>query len=272
MTRLVDRMVVMLALPIFVTVAGCASIEPAPRVASFEEEPVQSVLWVGNSFFFFNNGIHRYISGLSGADASSKPLRNTMVAIGGAGIDWHDLDAYLRPGSKMGWYSFVGDNEIVFNKPGRQYDTVVIMDCSQCPIHPQLKGIFQEYARKDAGIARGHGVRPVLFMSWAYKDVPAMTAQLDQAYTAEGKANGALVIPAGLAFARAVARRPELELYQSDKRHPTLAGTYLAACTSYAAVTGRSPVGNKYTGGLDAPTASFLQGVAWDTVQEYRKR
>jgi hypothetical protein len=189
--------------------------------------------------------------------------------MGGAGIDWHDLDGYLKPGSKVGWYSFVGDNEIVFNKPGRQFDTAVIMDCSQCPIHPQLKGIFKEYVKKDVEIARKYGVRPVLFMSWAYKDAPQMTAQLADAYTAEANANDALVIPAGLAFAKSIAKRPDLELYQPDKRHPTPAGTYLAAATSFAALTGKSPVGNTYTGGIDPATARFLQTVAWETVEEY---
>jgi hypothetical protein len=139
--------------------AACVATEPqvsapGPSVATFEAEPAQSVIWVGNSFFFFNNGIHRFVSGLANGDPPEQRLRNTLVTIGGAGIDWHDLDAYLRPGSKMGWYSFVGDNEIRFNKPGRQYDTVVLMDCSQCPLHPELKGIFHEYARKDAETAR----------------------------------------------------------------------------------------------------------------------
>jgi hypothetical protein len=77
------------------------------------------------------------------------------------------------------------------------------------------------------------------------------------------------VIPAGLAFAKAIARRPELELYQPDKRHPTLAGTYLAACTTYAAIQRRSPVGIKYTAGLDPELATFLQSVAADTVRDY---
>jgi hypothetical protein len=224
---------------------------------------------VGNSFFFYNNGIHRYVGGLSNAAGKENRLRNVLVTMGGAGIDWHDLDSYLKPGSKVGWYSFVGDNEIKFNKPGRQFDTAIIMDCSQCPIHPELKGIFKEYVKKDSDIARKYGARPVFFMSWAYKDAPEMTAQLAAAYTAEANANDALVIPAGLAFARAIAKRPDLELYQPDKRHPTLVGTYLAACTSFAALTGKSPVGNTYTGGIDAPTAAFLQNVAWDTVQEY---
>jgi len=241
--------------------------EVRPKRTALEGEPVASVIWVGNSFFYYNNGIHRLVGGLAGA--AKHRLRNTMVTQSGAGIDWHDLDAYLKPGSKVGWYSFVGDNEIRFNQAGRQYDTAVIMDCSQCPIHSQLKGIFREYVKKDSEIARKHGVRPVFFMSWAYKDAPQMTRQLADAYSAEANANDALVIPAGLAFAKAIAKRPALELYEADKRHPSLAGSYLAACTSYAALTGKSPVGNTYTGGVDPEIASFLQSVAWETVTEY---
>jgi len=112
-------------------------------------------------------------------------------------------------------------------------------------------------------------VRPVFFMSWAYKDKPEMIGPLSEAYTTEANANDALVIPAGLAFAKAISRRPELELYQLDKRHPTLAGSYLAACTGFATLTGKSVVGNTYDAGLDRETAAFLQAVAMDTVKEY---
>ena len=99
-----------------------------------------------------------------------------------------------------------------------------------------------------------------------------MTAQLAEQYTRAGKANQAKVIPAGLAFARAIAQRPLLELYQPDKRHPTLAGSYLAACTTYAALHGKSPEGNRFTAGLAPELAAFLQTVAWQTVQAYSDR
>jgi hypothetical protein len=54
-----------------------------------------------------------------------------------------------------------------------------------------------------------------------------------------------------------------------DKRHPTLAGTYLSAATLYGSIFRKSPVGLTYTAGLDPGAARFLQTVAWDTVQEY---
>ena len=132
--------------------------------------------------------------------------------------------------------------------------------------------MFPDYAKKNSDIVRAHGARPVFFMSWAYADKPEMTAQLAEAYTVAGNDNNALVIPAGLAFARAIAKQPELNLYVADKRHPSLAGTYLASCVVFAALTGRSPVGNPYVAGIDAPTAKFLQTVAWETVQEYYQK
>jgi hypothetical protein len=143
------------------------------------------------------------------------------------------------------------------------------MDCSQCPIHPTLKTVFTDYAKKNSAIVRAKGAKPAFFMSWAYADKPEMTAQLAEAYTIAGNENNALVIPAGLAFARAIGKQPELNLYAPDKRHPSLAGTYLATCVVFASLTGRSPVGNPYTAGIDVPTAKFLQTVAWETVQDY---
>jgi hypothetical protein len=142
-------------------------------------------------------------------------------------------------------------------------------DCSQCPIHPQLKDIFHEYARKHCQTVVKHGAKPALFMTWAYSDRPEMTAQLAEQYTIAGNNNGALVIPAGLAFARALSKDPKIILYNADKRHPSLLGTYLSACTIYASLYKKSPVGNLYTGGIDTKTARFLQEVAWETVREY---
>ena len=228
----------------------------------------QSILWVGNSFFYYNNSMHNhFINIVKAADAQARP-RGTSVTISGSGMDWHDMESYFRPNG-IGRYSFVGDNEIVFNKPGRQFDAVIMMDCSQCPIHPQLKGSFNEFAKKQGDTVVKNGARPVLFMSWAYKDKPEMTGPLAEAYTTAGNNNDMLVIPAGLAFANAIKKRADLELYQPDKRHPTLAGTYLAASTAYAALYGKSPVGNTYTAGLDTATAAFLQTVAQETVRDY---
>jgi hypothetical protein len=250
--------------------AGPALAQTKPAVTSLGPDFPKTAIFIGNSFFYYNNGLPGHLTLLQkAADPANKQVyRNTMVTIGGSGFDWHDVESYFRPNA-IGSYSFDDNNNIVFNKRDKLFDVAVMMDCSQCPIHPRLKTAFTEFAKKDSDIVRAHGATPVMFMSWAYADKPEMTAQLAEAYTVAGNANNALVLPAGLAFARAIQKQPELNLYAPDKRHPSLAGTYLAACTVFAALTGRSPVGNSYLAGIDEPTARFLQTVAWETVQDY---
>jgi hypothetical protein len=253
--------------------AGVVSASPLaaqtkPKILESGIERPASAIFIGNSFFYYNNGIsNHFLQLLRSADADYK-FRTTIVTIGGSGADWHDVDSYFRPNA-IGKYSFDANNNIVFNKLDRLFDLAIMMDCSQCPVHPQLKSVFFEFSKKHGDTVRKHGAVPVFFMSWAYADKPEMTAELAEAYTQAGNANDALVIPAGLAFAKAIQQRSELDLYVADKRHPTLAGTYLAACTVYASLFKKSPVGLKYTAGLDEATARLLQTAAWETVQDY---
>ncbi|HKU07376.1 MAG TPA: hypothetical protein VJR30_15005 [Bradyrhizobium sp.] len=248
--------------------AGLAQTKPS--VTSLGPDFPKTTIFIGNSFFYYNNSMHSHVLAMQRAadPAGQGAYRATSVTISGSGIDWHDVESYLRP-KAIGNYSFDANNNVVFNKLDKLFDVAIMMDCSQCPIHPELKAVFAEYAKKDADIVRAKGTKPVFFMSWAYADKPEMTAQLAEAYTVAGNANNALVIPAGLAFARSVSKQPGLNLYVADKRHPSLAGTYLAASVVFAALTGKSPVGNSYVAGLDASIAKGLQEIAWETVQDY---
>jgi hypothetical protein len=252
--------------------ASAAIAQTSPKVKSLNPPP-QTLLLVGNSFFYFNDSMHRYLGGMvaEGMPELRGKYRATSLTISGSGLNWHDLEAYLKPGSGMASYSFTADNKVVFNKFDKPFEGVIMNDCSQCPIHPQLKDLFHEFAKKHSDTAAKRGAKPILFMTWAYQDAPEMTLQLAEQYTIAGNANDALVIPAGLAFARSVAKSPGLNLYNADKRHPTLAGSFLGAATIYAALYGKSPAGLKYRAELDETTAAFLKGVAWETVREYYK-
>jgi hypothetical protein len=245
-----------------------AAAQTKPKVTETGLAKPASAIFIGNSFFYYNNGINGLFNGMLRAADPATKFRTTMVTISGSGADWHDVGSYFRPGA-IGKYSFDAGNNVAFNKIDRLFDVAIMMDCSQCPVHPELKSVFTDYMKKHAETVRKHGTVPVLFMSWAYADKPEMTEALAEAYTQAGNDNGALVIPAGLAFARAVKQLPEVNLYAPDKRHPSRAGSYLATATVYSAVLKRSPVGLSYTAGLDAATAKALQTIAWDTVQDY---
>jgi hypothetical protein len=181
------------------------------------------------------------------------------------------MEAHFKPGG-VASYSFVGDNEVVFNTFDKPFDGVMMMDCSQCPIHPKLQPIFYEFSKKHSDTVRKYGAEPILFMSWAYADKPDMTMPLANEYIKAGKQNNALVVPAGLAFANSIAQRPDLNLYVADKRHPSLMGTYLAACTVLASVYKQNPMGNSYTADLTKAVAAHLQKVAWETSQAFHAK
>lgn len=251
--------------------AAAANAQTRPKLLDAGVADPASVLYVGNSFFYYNNSLHNHVGQLARAADAKKRLRSVSVTISGSGFDWHDVGSHFRPNA-VSAYSFDANNNIVFNKLDKLFDVAIMMDCSQCPVHPQLSKVFREYAKRHADTVRSHGAKPVFFMSWAYADAPEMTAQLAEAYTQAANDNDVFVIPAGLAFARSIALRPALNLYVADKRHPSVAGTYLAAATVYASLFRKSPVGLKYSAGLDEATVAHLQAVAWDTVQDYFRR
>ena len=253
-------------------VAFSAAAQTRPAVTDPGMQP-KTFMFVGNSFMYYNNSMHNHFLNIArAADAgAANAYRGTSVTISGSGINWHDVESYFKPGG-IGSYSFVAGNKVVFNKFDKPFDVVIIQDCSQCPVHPQLRSVFHEHAKKQSAIIRKHGAVPVFLMTWAYEDEPGMTAGLAEEYTAAGNANGVLVVPAGLAFARARERQPALGLYQKDNRHPTLAGTWLAAATIYSALYGRPASGAPAPEGLDPATAKFLETVAWDTVRDYYRK
>lgn len=175
------------------------------------------------------------------------------------------------------------------------HDWVVLQEQSQIPGFPEGQSDFEE-SRDGAvildGYAAGTGAQTMFLMTWGrragddtnpeiFPDYLTMQAALAEGYTtyvAEASADGtqAWIAPAGLAWKRVyedvVAGGGDPTdpttafggLYVDDGSHPSMRGTYLAACVIYASVTGDSPVG------LSAPEAvsdaAYLQQVAADVV------
>lgn len=62
---------------------------------------------------------------------------------------------------------------------------------------------------------------------------------------------------------------PSLALYDTDGFHPTQAGSYAAALTIFAGLSGRSPLGLPVPTTVDPTTAEHLQQAAQETIETY---
>lgn len=234
------------------TLAAALPAASKPQVTRIEAP--KHVLFVGNSFNYYNNSLHGHLRSMVRAadpEGAKSQTFKSMTVSGG----------FLREHA-------AGIPAIV---SARKWDVVVLQGMSTEPMasdRARAEG-FKESARQYDKLIRASGARTAFFMTWAYQDKPEMTEPLATGYEGIGNELGALVVPVGLAFERSIKARPGLILHFKDKEHPSMAGTYLAAATFYAALYGKTPVGNAHTADLDAETVAFLQGIAWETVKSY---
>lgn len=253
-------------LAMLLAVTASAWAETRPRVLGLEATP-GSAIYADDSFFFrsFHNldGLGGHVGSLLRGGGSLQRFRAAPVTIGPARLVWHDPFGYAL-GRPMGTGTELAGHPLAW----RPFDIAILADCGDCPDQPRANAAYRERTRRDADTVRRQGGEPVVFMPWAALDHPDALPRIAEAVTEAANAAGALVIPAGLAFARAEAERPAIVL-REDRQNPTNAGTYLAAVVTYAALYGTSPIGNRFTAGLDAETAGFLQRVAWETVWDY---
>lgn len=228
------------------------------------------ILFVGNSFSYYNNSIHKHFGNLMRA------------------ADMYTLHSpKLRAMTISGGYLFEHEGGIDTMVQPDAWDVVVMHGYSDAPINKDKSARFSEWARKHVQTIRSRSAEPVFLMTWAYKNKPQMAAPMRDAYTSIANELGVMVIPVAVGFDKVSQEHPQLELYSQDIlgfdqsdgdvrviykeiiKHPSLAGSYLAACIIYATLYNESPQGLVYDADLNADTAALLQSTAWDVVTEY---
>ena len=176
------------------------------------------------------------------------------------------------------------------------WDYVVLQDQSQVPSFPTSNSMWQD--SKNASISLSNaveeeGAETVLFMTWGYRDgdslnsfnnnFTSMQERLLEGYTRYAEnisaaGHAVWMAPVGLAYKtvhdNVVAQGVDpttsgnlfYDLYSSDGSHPSLAGSYLAACVFHSTTTGETCAGSNATVSLNATTKQALQEAADDTV------
>jgi hypothetical protein len=201
----------------------------------------QSLLFIGNSFTQRNN-LPGLLAELAAARGLS--LSHELISVGGASLRTH-------------WNA--GRAAAAIASGG--YDHVVLQEQSTLPAKNAAR-MAENVRLFDAAIKQA-GSRTVLYMTWARRSTPGAQAAITAAYTAIGDELGAVVVPVGNAWQRFLAGHDEPRLHDRDQSHPTLAGSYLAACVFLAALFGENPIGLPAPGAISPSDAARLQTTAW---------
>ena len=167
----------------------------------------------------------------------------------------------------------------------QQWDNVIIQCQSQEPSFDtsQVSNDVFPYAQILIDSIESNSVctEPIFFMTWGRKygdqqncqfyppicTYVGMQQRLRESYLDMTFNHNATCSPVGMSWKESIAQDSALNLYSSDNSHPSIYGSYLAACTFYATIFKNSPIGSTYMPiGISHATAVSLQTIASNTV------
>ncbi len=179
------------------------------------------LLFIGNSFTQRNDlpGMLRDL-----ALARGVILRHDLISVGGASLRTH-------------WNAGRAAEAIASGG----YDYVVLQEQSTLPIKNATR-MAENIRLFNDSIKRAKS-RTVLYMTWAREHSPDSQQAITDAYNSVGNELGSIVVPVGTAWQQFITKHAQPTLYDRDQSHPSVAGSYLAACVFLTVLFGATPVG-----------------------------
>jgi hypothetical protein len=235
-----------------------------PSIASAQAK--KKVLFLGNSYTAYNNLPQLFADVALSAGDTVVFSSNTP---GGYTLQGHSTNATSLSLLAAG-----------------DWDHVVMQEQSQLPSFPQnqvLSSCFP-FARAIDSIAQSLNpcVKTVFYMTWGRKNGDAsncatwppvctysgMDSLLRLRYMQMAVDNDAMVNPAGPIWRHIRNNLPGIELYQTDESHPSLAGSYAAACGFYTTLFRKDPTLITNNAGLDPLIASQIRQAAKEVAYD----
>ncbi|MBC7864382.1 MAG: SGNH/GDSL hydrolase family protein [Bacteroidia bacterium] len=116
-------------------------------------------------------------------------------------------------------------------------------------------------------------VETVFYMTWGRKNgdpsacstyspvctYAGMQERLCKSYLLMGQLNNATVAPVGSIWREIKNSNPAYDLYESDGSHPSIWGSYIAACTFYEILFQKTSLGATYYSTIPKEDAQFIQ-------------
>jgi len=166
------------------------------------------------------------------------------------------------------------------------WNAVVVQAQSQEPSFPPEQVELQTlpYAVRLDSIIRANDscTTTVFYETWGRKNgdqqncafyppvctYEGMQGRLRDSYKLFADTCKTLMAPVGEAWKQVIQGEPSINLYQPDESHPTIEGSYLAACVLYEVIFEKSVVGNPYSASINNAVATLLQQMAHKVVQD----
>ncbi len=219
-----------------------------------------NVLFIGNSYTYFNN-MPGLISDLAASQGDF--FESTSQTPGGATFNGHASNPATYPTINSDDWDYVvlqgQSQEISFS------DSQV--DAQSLPYITQIADSIN--ANNDCSDI-------LMYMTWGREvgdpqwapisTFDLMNERLRLGYMRMADSVQASISPVGSAWKYVRDNNPGIGLYNADGSHPSLEGSYLAACVFYASVYRKTPVGASFISTLSQADADVLQAAAALTV------
>ena len=210
------------------------------------QERTYNILFIGNSYTFYNDMPTAYFEPM--AKLCGYDVRVTTITKGA-----YTLEKFADPADPYGQMV-----DLALSGEG-SFDFVILQEQSA---RPAIKAdAFYAAVRNLNERIRAIGAKPVLYATWGRQtgsdtlskyDMTneSMTYRLAAAYSAIGQELDIPVLHAGLAFYRVNSSDNHIDLYNADKSHPSVAGSYLAAMTLVCGIWQIDPMTAPFSGPL----------------------
>lgn len=224
------------------------------------------VLFLGNSYTQVNN------------------LPQLIVSLAEAGGDTLVFSANLPGGTTFYNHLNNATSTSLIQQGG--WDYVVLQGQSQEPSFPdgQFYSETYPYAQQLCEMIRQYNpeAKTVFYMTWGRKNgdqdncpyfpplctYQGMDSMLYLRYMTMAEDFGAEVSPVGALWHCLRDHHPEIELYASDGSHPSLAGSYAAACSFYSVLFRKNPRELAYNPGIAEEQAENIRNTASHVVYD----
>ncbi len=237
--------------------------EPPLGTVELDKSKTYKILFIGNSYTYYNNMPARYFGELM--KAAGYKVKIMSLTKGG----W-TLSGSANSQDELG-------KQVDMALTHQKFDFVILQEQSMTPA-VNMGSFYGGVRRLNKKIRESGGI-PVLYATWGRKqgsgDLTAtgltaetMTWKLAAAYEHMGQTHDIPVAHVGLAFWDIVQNDRRITLHDPDMSHPNAAGSYLAALTIFARITGIDPTTVDYEGGVGSNIEPILKEAARKAVFE----